>query len=91
MQESRLKYGAGTGALALLVALGLVLAIIRYVKGLGAITNLNDAYPWGLWIGFDVLCGVALAAGGFTMAAVVYIFRLERYHPIIRPAVLTAL
>ncbi len=90
MQQTRPRYGAGTVLLALLVALGVVLAMLRYVQGLGAVTNLSDAYPWGLWIGFDVLCGVALAASGFVMAAVVYLFRLERYQPIVRPAVLTA-
>ena len=53
-------------------------------------TNLSDAFPWGLWIGFDILCGVALAAGGFTISATVYIFNLEKFRPIVRPAILTA-
>src|SRR5512138_1659475 len=61
---------------------------IRY--GLGGSTNLSDRFPWGIWIGFDVLCGVALAAGGFTISAVVYIFHIEKYRPIIRPTILTA-
>jgi len=61
---------------------------VRY--GLGAVTNLNDQFPWGIWIGFDVLCGVGLAAGGFTLVAVVHIFNVERYKPILRPAILTA-
>ena len=65
-----------TVALAILVA-GLVVAVIRFGQGLGASTNLDDANPWGLWIGFDVLAGVALAAGGYMMASAVYIFRLE--------------
>ena len=65
-------------------------AISRFFFGLGAATNLSDANPWGLWIGFDVLSGVALAAGGFIVTATVYIFRLERYHSVVRPAVLTA-
>lgn len=69
---------------------GLVAAVIRFSRGLGATTNLNDATPWGLWIGFDVIGGVALAAGGFTMAATVYIFHLEKYRPLLRPAILTA-
>jgi Ni/Fe-hydrogenase subunit HybB-like protein len=58
--------------------------------GLGGTTNLSDQFPWGLWIGFDILCGVGLAAGGFTLAAVVHIFNIERYKPIARPAILTA-
>ena len=53
-------------------------------------TNLSDQFPWGLWIGFDVLCGVGLAAGGFTLVAVVHIFNIERFKPILRPAILTA-
>jgi Ni/Fe-hydrogenase subunit HybB-like protein len=64
--------------------------VVRFVHGLGAVTNLSDAAPWGLWIGFDVMSGVALAAGGFVLAATVYIFGLERYRPFVRPAILTA-
>jgi c(7)-type cytochrome triheme protein len=69
---------------------GLYATVIRFVKGLGASTALSDQFPWGLWIGFDVMCGVALAAGGFTISAVVYIFNIERFKPIIRPTILTA-
>ena len=65
--------------------------VVRFVHGLGAVTHLSDAAPWGLWIGFDVMSGVALAAGGFVLAATVYIFGLERYRPFVRPAVLPAL
>ena len=65
--------------------------VIRFVHGLGAVTNLSDAAPWGLWIGFDVMSGVALAAGGFVLAGIVYIFGLERYRPFVRAAILTAL
>ncbi len=65
--------------------------IARFFFGLGSVTALSDIVPWGLWIGFDVMTGVALAAGGFTLAATVYVFRLERYRPILRPAILTAL
>jgi Ni/Fe-hydrogenase subunit HybB-like protein len=65
--------------------------IVRVFWGLGTVTALSDTVPWGLWIGFDVMTGVALAAGGFVIAATVYVFRLEHYRPILRPAVLTAL
>ena len=75
------------GGLIVIVAVGI--AVVRFTKGLGAVTNLNDEFPWGLWIGFDVLCGVALAAGGYTLAAAVHIFRLKQYRPILRPAILT--
>ena len=63
---------------------------VRFTQGLGATTNLSDRFPWGLWIGFDVLCGVMLAAGGFTLKAAVHIFNAERFRPIVRPALLTA-
>jgi len=74
----------------LLVGIACAVALARYVRGLGATTALTDGTPWGLWIGFDVLSGVALAAGGFVIAATVYIFHLDRYHGLVRPAVLTA-
>ncbi|HXY26019.1 MAG TPA: Ni/Fe-hydrogenase cytochrome b subunit [Candidatus Acidoferrum sp.] len=69
---------------------GVYSAYIRVTQGLGGATHLNDQFPWGLWIGFDILCGVGLAAGGFTLAAAVHIFNIERYKPILRPAILTA-
>ncbi len=76
--------------LVVLLVAGFYGAFVRFFRGLGASTNLSDAFPWGLWVGFDILCGVALAAGGFTVSAIVYIFRLERFRPIVRPAILTA-
>jgi Ni/Fe-hydrogenase subunit HybB-like protein len=69
---------------------GLYATYVRVVYGLGGATNLSDQFPWGLWIGFDVLCGVGLAAGGFTLAAIVHIFNLEHYKPVLRAAILTA-
>lgn len=74
---------------AVVVTAGLVVLVIRFSLGLGATTNLTDSYPWGLWIGFDVLCGVALAAGGYTLATTVYLFGMEEYRPVLRPAILT--
>jgi Ni/Fe-hydrogenase subunit HybB-like protein len=74
----------------IILALGIYVTIVRFTKGLGAVTNLSDKFPWGLWIGFDVLCGVGLAAGGFVMASAVYIFNLEDYKSILPSAVLTA-
>src|SRR5512140_1109087 len=71
-------------------AAGTVAAFLRITRGLGASTNLSDQFPWGLWIGFDMLCGVGLAAGGFAITASVYLFNLERFHSIVRPTVLTA-
>lgn len=72
------------------LSVGLYAILMRLTHGLGATTGLSDQSPWGIWIGFDVLCGVALAAGGFTVAGIVYVFHLERFRPILRPAILTA-
>ncbi len=68
-----------------------VVTVVRFTQGLGATTALTDATPWGLWIAFDVMAGVALAAGGFVLTATVYIFHLGRFRPFVRPAILTAL
>src|SRR5208337_2353609 len=75
--------------LALMVA-GAWATIVRFTRGLGATTNLSDQFPWGIWISFDVLCGVMLAAGGFTLTAAVHILNIKRLHSIIRPTILTA-
>jgi Ni/Fe-hydrogenase subunit HybB-like protein len=72
-----------------LAVLAFVVAMMRYAGGLGAISNLNDNYAWGVWISIDLLCGVALAAGAFTTATAVHIIGQERYKPILRPAILT--
>ena len=69
---------------------GLYATFVRVYYGLGGSTNLSDKFPWGLWIGFDVMCGVGLAAGGFTLVALVHIFNIQQYKPILRPAILTA-
>jgi len=69
---------------------GLYATYLRVFYGLGGATNLSDKFPWGIWIGFDVMCGVALAAGGFTLVAMVHIFNIKAYKPVLRPAILTA-
>ncbi len=74
---------------AAILVVGVPLMVWRFAAGLGAVTNLSQTTPWGLWIGFDMLCGVALAAGGFTLACAVYIFGVEEYRPVVRPAILT--
>jgi Ni/Fe-hydrogenase subunit HybB-like protein len=81
----------GTIILSILAALGLAGYAYRLIFGIGAATNLNDQYPWGIWIAIDVASGVALAAGGFTTAALAEIFRQEKYHVVVRPALLTAM
>jgi len=72
------------------MVMGLVLSFVRYTKGLGAVTNLSDRFPWGLWVGFDLLCGVGLAAGGFVLTAIVYVFHVEKFRPVVRATLLTA-
>ncbi len=69
---------------------GLYSTYIRYFHGLGAATNMTDQFPWGFWIGFDCLCGVMLAAGGFCIVGAVYLFNVESLHSVVKPAVLTA-
>ncbi|MFH1566393.1 MAG: NrfD/PsrC family molybdoenzyme membrane anchor subunit [Gemmatimonadota bacterium] len=78
------------GLAAVVLLVGTWATIVRFTQGLGAATNLSDGFPWGIWIGFDVLVGVGVAAGGFTLTAAVHLFNLERFRPIIRPTVLTA-
>ena len=72
-----------------IIIIGTVITILRFTGGLAAVTNLSDNNPWGLWIGFDLLVGVALAAGGFVTSAAVYLFGMKKYHSAVRPAVLT--
>jgi Ni/Fe-hydrogenase subunit HybB-like protein len=84
------KFTFWRAVLVVILSAGFYSTLLRFTKGLGAATHLTDRFPWGLWIGFDVICGVGLAAGGFTLAATVYVFNLRRFHPILRPAILTA-
>lgn len=73
----------------LILAVGIPVIIYRLVYGLGPSTNLSDNNPWGIWIGFDMLCGVALAAGGFVIGSAVHLFGMKDYGFLFRPAVLT--
>lgn len=76
--------------LMLVFGVGVVMAAWRFVAGLGPVTALSDGYPWGIWIAFDVVVGTALGCGGYAMAILVYIFNKGKYHPLVRPAVLTS-
>ena len=73
----------------IIVIVGLIVTAMRFIGGLGTVTNLSDYNPWGIWIGFDLLCGVALAAGGYVTSAACYIFGMKRFHSAVRPAILT--
>jgi Ni/Fe-hydrogenase subunit HybB-like protein len=77
--------------ISLMAVAGLAFVSVRYLFGLGAVTNLNQFFPWGIWIGLDVAAGVALAAGGFTTAALGHIWHRDKYEVLIRPALLTAM
>jgi len=74
----------------LILLVGAYALWIRFTQGLGVATNLHDSFPWGFWVGIDVLVGVGLAAGGFTIAATVYVLNLKKYEPVSRPSLLTA-
>jgi Ni/Fe-hydrogenase subunit HybB-like protein len=77
--------------LLLLTLIGFFLVALRFVKGIGAVSNMSDGYPWGIWITYDVATGTAIACGGYAMAILVYIRNKMTYHPMIRSAVLTSL
>jgi len=81
----------GVVVLLSLMAIGFAFIVARLVLGIGAVSNLNNQYPWGIWIGIDVASGVALAAGGFTTGLIAYVFNRDQYHIVIRPALLTAM
>jgi Ni/Fe-hydrogenase subunit HybB-like protein len=70
------------------IVLGIVLIVIRFWKGIGSITNLSQEIPWGLWIGFDVVTGVAFAGGAYVITFLVYILKVNKYHSIVRVTVL---
>ena len=80
-----------TIVISLIALAGISFLAVRFFFGLGAVTNLNQYFPWGIWIGLDVAAGVALAAGGFTTAALGHIWHREKYEVLIRPALLTAM
>ncbi|HVI76063.1 MAG TPA: Ni/Fe-hydrogenase cytochrome b subunit [Anaeromyxobacteraceae bacterium] len=71
-------------------ALGTAAGIARFALGLGAVTAMNDGYPWGIWIAIDVVVGTALGSGGFAVALLVYVLNRGRFHPLVRPALLTS-
>jgi Ni/Fe-hydrogenase subunit HybB-like protein len=76
--------------LAAIFGLGAILLLWRFLAGLGATTGLSDGYPWGIWIAFDVVTGTALGCGGYSVAILVYILNKGKYHPLVRPAILTS-
>ena len=77
--------------LGVLSAIAGVILVYRFINGLGAVTNISDGYPWGIWVAYDVVVGSAFACGGYAMALLVYIFNRGQYHPLVRPALLASL
>jgi len=75
----------------LLFVISLFFIAKRFIYGIGAVTNMSDGYPWGIWIAFDVVVGTAFGCGGYAMAILIYIFNKGEYHPLIRPALMTSL
>ncbi|MCJ7682098.1 MAG: polysulfide reductase NrfD, partial [Candidatus Aminicenantes bacterium] len=71
-----------------IILVGMVILVQRFTQGLGAVTNLSQEFPWGFWIGFDVITGVALAGGAYIITFIVYVMRVEKYHPIANVTVL---
>ncbi|MCC2111800.1 MAG: hypothetical protein KDJ16_07190, partial [Hyphomicrobiales bacterium] len=80
-----------TIVLAVLVAIAIYFIAQRYMYGLGAVTNINPGYPWGMWVVVDIVIGTAFGCGGFAMALLVYVFNRGEYHPLVRPALLGGL
>lgn len=80
-----------TVILAVLVAFAVLIMLVRFFFGLGSVTNINDGYPWGIWVVYDVVIGSAFACGGYSVALLVYIFNKGEYHPMVRPALLASL
>jgi Ni/Fe-hydrogenase subunit HybB-like protein len=87
----RLNFSPLVWALLAFMGLAFLIALVRYANGVGAISNLSNAYPWGFWVSFDLFTGIAISSGAFIIAAVIYIFELKEFKPMLRAVLLTAL
>ena len=85
----RLRLSPFVMVLLALMGIAFVVAMIRFAVGIGAISNLSNAYPWGFWVSFDLFTGIAISSGAFVITAMVYILELEEFRPLIRPTLLT--
>ncbi len=74
-----------------LALIAVVLLVERFSTGLSSVTNLNNGYPWGIWVVMDIVIGTAFACGGYALALVVYVANKGQYHPLMRPAILASL
>jgi Ni/Fe-hydrogenase subunit HybB-like protein len=73
------------------MAIGVVLAVVRYAGGIASVANINNAYPWGWWVGYGIMTMIAVGGVGFTITLLVEVLGVHRFHPLLRPAVLMAL
>ena len=87
----RLNFSPLVWVLLAFMALAGLLALYRYAFGVGAISNLSNSYPWGFWVSFDLFTGIAISSGAFLIAAIIYIFELKEFKPMLRAVLLTAL
>ena len=76
--------------LVIFLGLWVLILLYRFLTGIGTVSGLTDGYPWGIWIAFDVVTGTALACGGYAIAILTYILNKGKYHPLVRPALLTS-
>ena len=89
--NKRLRISPLPLVLSALMGIAFVIAMVRYADGIGAISNLSNAYPWGFWVSFDLYTGIAISSGAFIITALVYIFEWEQFRPLVRPTLLTGL
>ncbi len=87
----RLRLSPFVMVLLLLMGIAFVVAMVRFAVGIGAISNLSNAYPWGFWVSFDLFTGIAISSGAFVLTSLVYILELEEFRPLVRPTLLTGL
>lgn len=87
----RFRIGLFPLTLIVLAGIAFLIAMWRFAFGIGAISNLSNAYPWGFWVSFDLFTGIAISSGAFILASLVYIFDLEQFRPLLRPTLLTGL
>ena len=89
--QPRFRIGLFPIVLMVLAGIAFVIAMWRFIFGIGAISNLSNAYPWGFWVSFDLFTGIAISSGAFILASLVYIFELEEFRPMLRATLLTGL
>jgi Ni/Fe-hydrogenase subunit HybB-like protein len=89
--QPRFRIGLFPLILVILAGVAFVIAMLRFAFGIGLVSNLSNAYPWGFWVSFDLFTGIAISSGAFILASIVYIFELEEFRPLLRPTLLTGL